>query len=177
MKSKFVFCPNFENFVTDTVVFYVYVGVSQRDIYYKKIIDHAAVNLGWIFCPVGIDIDFELIQVSARLFKGSKFPNLYLRKHKIDIEHLVAILRHGDILEYSKTIADEVGNFKFLCAIDSDFYFNHHKQAKPQTMPTVSRKNLSEDAGWSFSQAIVGFVLMILIFCLGEIVCAIERLF
>lgn len=175
MKHKFIFVRNVSRINHDSVIFHVWIHESQRGEYYKQCLVEAAASMDAWFQKWSECVDARLDYYEERVFWRAPQALTQFRVRHIEAAQLVAAIHSGNIEALEKSVSLP----KNFLRLFSMFYPASapvpQSLKKRSSMLTSPRKNLSMRRGSEVRDAVIGMVGVAVLYFLGMIVEAIER--
>lgn len=175
MVHKYVFLRNPESVNPDSVVFFVRVGDSETERRNLRIINSYAAVMGAWFERVSLSVDSRLIDLELQAFGGVQDVVVRFRTCSISSSDMVRLLMCQELPSFEASYMMPKQSSVLRAMLSTDFYIKWFSNPRKSPCKSLPRKNLSQALGDDFSNAVVGFGLILAFGLLSAILESVER--
>lgn len=167
MKKYYVFVRTPKNFTAESVIFDVSCGVGVREQNALMWLKEYAADFD-AYLQVRSDVADHVIEsLCERAFKGKRFATRYAKRVRISICELVTRLKNKSLGELEKPVNVGRNWLHMMSRFDAKFPVLFPSRAKAKSAQSVKRKNLSPRNEPTLEEAIIGLVLIPILFMLA----------
>lgn len=175
MKSYYCFVPSEGKLTPESKVFKVAVGVSERDQIKLRLVSLYAVDADLFFRIWDSSTDFELDCMTDDRFRDLLLVGRGFKVVVVSISQLYRAIVDGsvDSLDNPPHVAKNF--FLMSSTLSPRFYFKNKISKLKRGCAPLTRKNLSGGDVPSVLNALIGFIILVILYWVGALVEAIEK--
>lgn len=175
MKHYYYFVRNLNGFGSGDVVYKVAVGASMREHVKFELVRQFASDCGMYFHPVSDESDRAILLLANSLFKGTSFPEMYLRRANVSISELYRMILDDSFTSFESSLTESPAKFRLLSHLSPSFrLLNHNIKCNTLRHPSRS-KYLSHAEGSENTRVVISFCLILVLFLLSGYLDGVER--
>lgn len=176
MTHKYVYFRNVENPTPKSVIYYVMIGESQRELRNLRVINsYAAVTGAW-FEKVSFSVSERLVQICGRFTSTLDSVVFPLRSTRISSSDMVRLLMSNDMDSFENNLHVTRAEINLRSKLSTDFYLIRQGSKLKNLVLSLSRKNLSPEYRDGLGSALIGFGLILVFGFISALLEAIEAL-
>ena len=174
MTHKFIFVRDIEHFSPESIVFYVWIGESTKEVRNQRVINsYAAVSGAW-FEKVSSSVMERLIQVSGSFVSTLDNVDVSFRSAYVSSSEFVRILTGEGLESYETNLVESNAKHLMRFVLSSNYHLMCKAKGRIKPLLALSRKNLSPEFRDGLGRAVIGFGLILAFGLISAILDAIE---
>lgn len=176
MTHKYIYFRNVENPTIESVIYYVMIGESSKELRNLRVINtYAAINGAW-FEKVSFSVSERLVQICGRFISTLDSVVFPLRSTRISSSDMVRLLMSNDMDSFENNLHVTRAEINLRSKLSTDFYLMRQGSKMKRFVLSLARKNLSPEYTDGLGHALIGFGLILVFGFISALLDAIEAL-
>lgn len=175
MTKKYVYFRDIDHPTTESVVYCLMIGDSEREKKLIRVINTYAAAQDAYFEVYSECALMRLILAEESVFGNSKRVCLRFRSALFKASDFVRMLKDGSLDKFEANLTEPPAKIHLMSLLSTDYYMSRKVHRAPAIPASLSRNNLSQRGRKSLIDAAIGFVIVAGLYILQMIIDAIER--
>lgn len=161
MTHKYIYFRNVEKPTPESVIYFVMIGESPKELRNLRVINsYAAVSGAW-FEKVSSSVSCRLVQICSRFTSTLDSVVLPLRTAHVTSSELVRLLMCNGMDSFENNLHVTRAEINLRSKLSTDFYLMRQGSKMKNFVLSLARKNLSPEYRDGLGNALIGFGLIL----------------